>query len=246
MKNIINHHVIALIDIKKAFDSVNHSKLLSKLESYGIRGLTLSWLQSYLENRKCYIAIDNMKSDVLTFNVGVPLGSVLGPILFLLYVNDLPTISYNIQTVLFADDTTIPTSKSDYSELVQLTNNELKNVSKWTDSNQLTLNSDKTELMIITMRQIDENNNFSFNNEVINPTYSCRFLGVILDHKLSFKCHIDLVISKISRHSGILYKIKHCLPFATRLNYYFAFMYPYLSYNIEVWGELTNPILIPQ
>ena len=243
-----NHHVIALIDIKKAFDSVNHRRLLTKLESYGIRGFALRWLQSYLENRKCFIAINNLKSDVLTFNVGVPQGSVLGPILFLLMINDLPRISDNIQTVLFADDTTISTSRSDFSELVQLSNNELKNVSDWTNFNQLTLNADKTELMIITLRPIDENFVFEFNNEVITPTNHCRFLGVMLDHKLTFKSHIDLVSNKISRHSGILYKIKHLLPLATRLNYYFAFIFPYLSYNVIVWGGTykshLNPLII--
>ena len=243
-----NHHTIALIDIKKAFDSVNHRKLLLKLESYGIRGLALSWLKSYLKNRKCFMAIDDIKSDVLTFNVGVPQGSVLGPILFLLYVNDLPNISHNLQTVLFADDTTISTSHSDYNELVQLTNNALKNVSEWTNSNQLTLNSDKTELMIISMKQINENLNFEFNNDVITPTNTCRFLGVMLDNKLSFKSHIDLVMNKISRHSGILYKVKYCLPLATRISYYFAFIYPYLSYNVIVWGGTykshLNPLII--
>ena len=148
----------------------------------------------------------------------------------------MPSISHNMKTVLFADDTTLSTSHSDYGELVQLTNNELKNVTNWTNFNQLTLNSDKTQLMIITLRSYDDNINFKFNNVDIVPTNSCKFLGVILDHKLSFKNHIDLVLSKISRHSGILYKIKSCLPIATRLNYYFAFIYPYLSYNVIVWG----------
>ena len=240
-----NHHIVALIDIKKAFDSVNHNKLLIKLDAYGIRGLALSWLRSYLSNRKCFIEINDIKSDVLTFNVGVPQGSVLGPILFLLYVNDLPSHTQNAETVLFADDTTLSTSRSDYSELVQLTNNELDNVSKWTTCNQLTLNTDKTELMIITNRIYDSNLNFKFQSDTILPTSHCKFLGVILDNKLTFRNHIDSILTKISRHSGILYKIRNNLPFSTRLNYYFAFIYPYLSYNVIVWGGTYKTHLNP-
>ena len=241
------HHMVALIDIKKAFDSVNHDILLKKLDSYGIRGLTLRWLQSYLQDRKCYIEMNDLKSEILTFNVGVPQGSVLGPILFLMYVNDLPSLSQNVQTVLFADDTTLSTSRSDYSELVQLTNDEFNKISQWTNLNQLTLNTEKTELMLITNRYFVENLDFRIQNESIIPKTNCKFLGVILDNKLTFKSHIDSILSKVSRHSGILYKIKNNLPVTTRVNYYFAFIYPYLSYNIIVWGGTykchLNPLI---
>ena len=240
-----NHHIITLIDIRKAFDCVDHAILSEKLDRYGIRGFVHNLFVSYLSNRKCFIEINNIKSDVKTFNVGVPQGSVLGPILFLLYVNDLPKISNNFQTVLFADDTTISTTGKDSNELLYRTNSELNRVSNWTKSNKLTLNTSKTELMIITNRNFASSMDVTLTNEVIRPTASCKFLGVMLDDKLSFKEHISFILKKISRHSGILYKIRDGLPLQTRLNYYYSFIYPYISYNIVVWGGTYSTCLQP-
>ena len=242
------HHVITLIDIRKAFDCVNHRILLTKLEAYGIRGIPLRWFESYLLNRRCFIQIENFKSDVNTFNIGVPQGSVLGPLLFLLYINDLPNLRNNFETVLFADDTTISTSGHTSDDLIEKTNHALATISKWTDSNELTLNTCKTELMLISNRTFESRADFKLKDEVLIPTQSCKFLGVHLDNKLTFKNHIDHVTSKISKHTGILFKIRDLLPLKSRLDYYFAFIYPYLMYNVIVWGSSSavhlNPLII--
>ena len=244
------HHVITLIDIRKAFDCVNHKILLKKLEAYGIRGIPLMWFESYLLNRKCYIEIKNIKSELNTFNIGVPQGSVLGPILFLLYINDLPIYSRNFETILFADDTTISTNSKNSDDLIINTNNALAAISNWTVSNELTLNTNKTEIMIVSNRVFESRSDFLLQNDVLKPSESCKFLGVYLDNKLSFKNHIQHITSKISRHTGILYKIRDLLPVKSRLDYYYSFIYPYLTYCVIVWGSSSasnlKPLIIQQ
>ena len=234
-----------LIDIRKAFDCVDHSILISKLQKYGIRGLPLSWFRSYLKNRKCFIEYSDIKSNINVFNTGVPQGSILGPLLFLLFINDLPKISNNIKMILFADDTTLTISDSNLTNLVNRSNIELNSINNWVNANKLTLNTDKTEFLITSNRTVASNINIEFQSASIVPSNSCKYLGVMIDNKLCFRDHIHFVISKISKHTGILYKLKDSLPMCTRLNYYFAFMHPYISYNIIVWGSTYHTILEP-
>ena len=136
------------IDLQKAFDTVNHSILLKKLEHYGIRGVGLDWFSSYLSNRKQYVSVNGATSDYLDITCGVPQGSVLGPLLFLIYINDLPSISKVLSFYLFADDTNIYFSCHDLFSLQKIMNRELKKVKKWLDANQLGLNVDKTNFVI--------------------------------------------------------------------------------------------------
>ena len=244
-----NHHISILLDIKKAFDCVDHTILLAKLERYGIRGIPLQWFKSYLSNRKCFTEIISIKSNMQTFNVGVPQGSILGPLLFLMYVNDLPLTSDLLHTQLFADDTIVSNYGHDLQDLIASTDTELDKIMNWTLTNKLTLNARKTELLLISNRT----NNFdshmiSLGNETIHPCTSCKYLGVHIDRNMTFTHHIDHVLKKISRHTGILYKIRDPLTQQARLNYYYAFIYPYLSYNVILWGSTfqthLNPLIV--
>ena len=246
-----SHFIAAIIDIRKAFDCVNHCILKTKLETYGVRGVPLNWLVSYLTDRKCYVQLGTFKSRINTFNIGVPQGSILGPLLFLIYINNLPKISDTLDIQLFADDTIVSNTNPNIDVLINSTNRELLKLNDWTLANKLTVHAGKTKLLIVSNR-IHSQRNLSINllDNVISPVDHCKYLGLRLDNKMTFKNHIGYVISKISRYTGILYKIRDNLPMKTRLDYYYAYIYPYLSYNTLIWGCAYNnnlqPLIIQQ
>ena len=148
-----NYECGVFIDLKKAFDTVNHSILLKKLEHYGIRGVAFDWFCSYLSNRKQYVSVNGHISETLQIRSGVPQGSVLGPFLFFTYTNDLPSVSKCLTFYLFADDTNIYFEVSDLFTLQKVVNRELRHVKKWLDANKQALNVDKTNLLFFTLMQ---------------------------------------------------------------------------------------------
>ena len=139
------------LDLQKAFDTVNHQILLDKLEHYGIRGTALTWFKAYLSNRSQYVSVNGYSSNQLNVTCGVPQGSVLGPLLFLIYINDLPNSSSKLSFYLFADDTNIYFESHSLSILQKVVNKELRNVRKWLDANKLALNIDKTNCVIFSL-----------------------------------------------------------------------------------------------
>ena len=246
-----HHYIAAIIDVRKAFDCVSHSILKTKLEIYGVRGVPLKWLSSYLADRKCYVQLGSIKSKINTFNIGVPQGSILGPLLFLIYINNLPKISDTLKIQLFADDTIVSNTDPNIDTLIDSTNRELSKLNDWTLANKLTIHAGKTKLLIVSNRiQSQQNLGINLLNNFISPVNNCKYLGVRLDNKMTFKDHIGYVISKISRYTGILYKIRDNLPTKTRLDYYYAYIYPYLSYNTLIWGcaylNYLQPLIIQQ
>ena len=240
------HTVSALIDLKSAFDTVNHQILLKKLELYGVRGHGLDWIRSYLTDRDNYVALNNKYSTHTTSNIGIPQGSIIGPILFIIYINDLPSISQELSATLYADDTNFSHSDSDYEQLVTTLNMELSKVHDWTVANRLTINVSKTELLLFSNRSPNTfGNNILLNGDSIEFVDHARFLGVFIDGKLNFESHINHVLGKISRHAGILLKIHRFLTPHAKILYYNSFILPYLSYNILHWGSTNYTHLIP-
>ena len=230
------------LDFSKAFDTVNHSILLKKLQTYGIRGVAYRWLESYLSNRHQYVCYNGICSSKCSVKCGVPQGSVLGPLLYLIYVNDIVNVSPDLLPILFADDTNIFLSGNSVNTLVNTMNTELQKLVEWVRVNKLSLNIAKTHYMIFTTKgkNITVNNNVCINNVSLEKVESTKFLGVVIDSKLNWNEHLKYIKGKISRGIGILCKARKLLNITTLVTLYNCFLYPYITYGIEVWGAASD------
>ena len=240
------HCIGIFIDLKKAFDTVNHEILLKKLEMCGVRGVPLRWFASYLLERRLRVSIDGYNSVLKTINVGVPQGSVLGPILFLVYINDLPNVSNLFSSILYADDTTLLMNHSNYEQLIQTINNDIPNLIEWINANRLSLNLDKTYAMLSSnLPNIDHTLSIIFNGSPIKFKTHEDFLGLLVDTGLKFTEHIRYISNKLSKSVGILYKLKDYVPQRVLINLYYSLVYPYLLYGNTVWGGTFDQHLEP-
>ena len=232
------------LDLAKAFDTVNHNILIAKLSHYGIRGTPLQLIRSYLTNRMQYVNLSGYNSDSFVVKCGVPQGSVLGPLLFLVYVNDLPNAS-SLNIRMFADDTVLFCSHK-YSQNVEaMVNNELHKVSKWFCSNKLSLSLNKTRYMILSKSKTNEPFSVQINGFEIEQTHSYKYLGVIIDDKLKWHDHITYICRKISKFSGLFYRIRSVATTKILLMLYYALVYPHLQYSIIDWGCACKTHLAP-
>jgi len=230
------------IDLSKAFDTLNHSVLLSKLYHYGVRGTSLKWFESYLNDRLqfTYHLTDSGFMKVLC---GVPQGSILGPLLFILFINDLVNTSQNHQMILFADDTSILYTGKNMDSLISEINNSLRSLSDWFAANKLSLNIDKTNFIIFhKARQTipDLNYKIQIAGKEIKKVDSVKFLGVHLDDCLNWKTHLKLKATQIAKVNGILCKLKHQLPFSALKTIYNSLVLPHLSYAVISWGNVDS------
>lgn len=233
------------LDLKKAFDTVNHNILLQKLGKYGIRGLPLQLLQNYLTNRYQYTVINHSKSEYCPITCGVPQGSTLGPLLFLIYVNDLPLASNKINTKLFADDTVLTISHKCIKNLNNNMNEELHKIDNWMKINKLSLNYNKTKCMLITTQKSQLLLDISIGNHSIEQVSSLKYLGVIFDDKLCWKQHIQHICSKLSSGSWALLRLRNYVSLSTLKMVYYSLVYSHLQYCITTWGLAAANALDP-
>ena len=232
------------LDYSKAFDCINHSILLQKLHYYGIRGIALEWFRNYLSDRKQFVYFNNTKSNYLNVTCGVPQGSILGPILFLIYINDIVHVSTLLFPILFADDSNVFYAGKDPNDMINIMNIELEKLLIWLKVNKLSLNVKKTHFMFFCppQKKAEFSNSLTIDGETINRVNETKFLGVMVDDKLSWASHINYISKKISKGIGILCKARKYLPKSCLVTLYYSFVYPYLNYCLEVWGKATENI----
>lgn len=237
-KNVIG----VFLDLSKAFDTVDYGILLRKLEFYGIRGNTIRILRNYLHGRLQAVSFDGVKSEFLQVECGVPQGSIMGPLLFLVYVNDLDKALTVARPALYADDTNIFLAGNDLHDMEITFNTELARLHDWFKANRLSLNTSKTHSMLFTLNNSLHSRtlNLKIDNQTIITTTQCKFLGIYIDHKLTWASHIQHICSKISRSIGILNKVKKCLDSTTLLLLYNSLILPYLTYGNVIWGRAAS------
>ena len=235
------------LDFSKAFDTVNHEILFMKLEHLGIRDTPLNWFKSYLSDREQFVVYNDTNSSRQRIICGVPQGSILGPVLFLLYINDLAKVSNVIFSLLFADDSNMFLAGKNPDDLVDTMNVEMVKVIEWLNTNRLSLNLKKTHFIIFRKKRskLKLHKELVIDNVVINMTDRSKFLGVFLDQHLTFESHIKHIQGKVSKGIGILYKARKFVMDSTMLTLYYSFVYPYFTYCISIWGNTYITVLNP-
>ena len=182
------------MDRSKAFDVMSHSILKAKLEHYGFRAEFLDFLMSFLENREYFVNVNGMSSSSNTVNIGVPQGSTLGPLLFLLYVNDMRFCSTLLKFIQFADDTTILMRYSDFQQLKIALKIETEKVIEWLIANKLIINLTKTHSMLFTLKRGNYSLEMNIGDKLIEEKSETTFLGIEIDNKLNWKAHIKTLM----------------------------------------------------
>lgn len=234
-----NEQVISIfVDLAKAFDTVDHKILLSKLYHYGIRGPAYNLLSNYLTNRQQFVQIGNACSIKRTVTHGVPQGSILGPVLFLIYINDMHTISSQMDPILFADDTTLTYSNKKISALTKEINKDLSQFNIWLQANKLSLNINKTNFIFFRTKRTQRIlPNIMINEIPIKKVSSIKILGVEIDETLTWKAHMLTLRKKLATALFFLKKIRPKVNTQTALMYYDATVHSHLNYCCTIWGN---------
>ena len=223
---------VVFLDIKKAFDSINHGILLNKMKKcFGISSIELKWFESYLFNREQQCSINEQLSSKKTITCGVPQGSILGPLLFLLYINDLPECLRSTTPCMYADDTQIFSSSYDANELVVKLNSDLARVRNWLIQNKLQMHPSKSKLMFIgssyNLKVKNTEQPVVLNNTPVSRTDTHKCLGVQIDERLSWDSYIDMICKKTSAGIGAMRRIKPFVPVDTLKKVYKSLVQPY-------------------
>ena len=237
-------NAILFIDLKKAFDTIDHEILLSKLELYGFKGASLNLFRDYLSDRTQITVVNNFNSDTSLISCGVPQGSILGPLLFLLYINDLPNCNLLSDVRMYADDTNLTFASSDPNELFSSMTHDLGNLKLWLDTNRLSLNVLKTKCMFTGTRQkislLPSEQHILLNGHTIERVKSYKYLGVQIDETLSWEAHISEVAGKVAKVLAALRRLRPLCPQNILVTIYKSLIVPHFDYCGAVWGSIGN------
>ena len=234
---------LVFIDLKKAFDTVDHSILCKKLHHYSIRDRELDWFRSYLTARKQFSRVNGVDSKIRNIEVGVPQGSCLGPLLFLVYINDLPQAIKASTVSMYADDTSLCYQSRDINQLNEAMNSDLRHLELWLQGNRLSLNVAKTHSMLVTtkskhstLKQQNAHLELKISEHDIQVVQQKRYLGVEIDCSLDWKKQIEAISKKVSKALGFLKHAKSFLSVDVQKILYSGIMEPHLRYCCSVWG----------
>lgn len=230
-----NKVVAVFLDLKRAFETIDRRRLINKLGSFGIQGTALNWIKDYLTNRRQKTSFKNEESEEREVTLGVPQGSVLGPLLFILYMNDIASINHVSKINLFADDTLISVAESSVELAVNKINSELRIFNEWFHVNKLKLNTLKTKAMIISAKSLTcLSSNIVIDDVIIECVSEIKYLGVIIDSRLSFKRHVDFIVKKVAKKIGFLGRIRNKLSVWARIMVYKTIISPHFEYCATV------------
>ena len=226
-------------DLSKAFDTIDHGILIKKLHYYGIRGLALQLIKSYLTERKMYVQIEQSKSNQLILTHGVPQGSILGPLLFIIYINDLPNSLCHGNATMFADDTNILKSAHNTQILIKEMNEDANNLYNWFSANKLSLNISKTYFIVFSKSKNVKLSGLKIKigNTEIERKETTLFLGMHIDSKLNWHEHILNLHTKISKSIYMINRTKHYLPKRQLKILYHSLIQPHIEYGLILWGK---------
>jgi hypothetical protein len=235
---------VILLDLRKAFDLIDHDILLQKLKLYKCSELTIKWFNSYLKGRTQCTYYNGKLSEKLPIKTGVPQGSILGPLLFIMFINDLPLALDDSDTDMYADDSTVTAQGKTTIELEEKLSADAEKITEWCSENHMAPNATKTKVMLITTRQkrasLDVNERqlkVKMNGKYLENVTSEKLLGAIINNNLSWEEHINKVVSRVNSKLALLRKIKGCLPLAARKMFSNAHILPHMDYCSTVWGD---------